>query len=95
MSSPLQSKWIEHQHKGGLQIGMAAMQGYRYAMEDRHHIQMSLSQQHPNISFVGVYDGHSGEKAAEFLAQHWHQRLGELKSPWDQPAKMPSPWYCI
>lgn len=57
--------------------------GYRTNMEDKHCITLSLSASHPDVAFFGVYDGHSGERAAEFLSEEMHVRVSECTDPLD------------
>lgn len=48
--------------------GVSSIQGKREYMEDRYQAISNLSQ-FPNTSFYGVFDGHGGERAAQFTTQ--------------------------
>ena len=56
------------------------MQGYRTDMEDAHHVTLSLKS-HPNLTYIGVFDGHNGTAAAEWMAENMQLRLSELTDP--------------
>jgi len=63
-------------------VGVAEMQGYRTSMEDAHQVLLSLPS-HPHLTFVGVYDGHNGSAAAEWMAANMGSRLSKLDDPTD------------
>ena len=44
---------------------------------------MVLSEKHPDKSFFGIFDGHGGARASEFVAEHLANRCGELDDPHD------------
>jgi serine/threonine protein phosphatase PrpC len=48
--------------------GVSAVQGHRPTMEDRHTVAKTDEGQH----FFGVYDGHGGKRAAEYVAENLH-----------------------
>ena len=52
-------------------------------MEDALTICVPLSEERPDISLVGVFDGHSGSKASHFLAENLHKRIAQLPDPLD------------
>jgi len=65
--------------EGVFSYGISGMQGYRLSMEDAHnHIaKVELSPdlerqlgEESTLSFFGVYDGHSGAEAAQFLSNN-------------------------
>jgi protein phosphatase 2C family protein 2/3 len=56
------------------------MQGYRTNMEDAHHVAVELKG-HPGVTYVGMFDGHNGERAAEWMAEQLQIRLSELSDP--------------
>jgi protein phosphatase PTC2/3 len=78
-----------------LSFAVSGMQGYRLTMEDAHNIfgNVDLSkfdqkvQKDTNISFFGIYDGHSGSEAAHYLSKHLlnkvmkHQQEANVQSP--------------
>jgi serine/threonine protein phosphatase PrpC len=63
------------------------MQGFRISMEDTHTIRTSLSSQHPDLAFFGIYDGHAGDKASLFLEAKLYESIGALKDP-TSPAQL-------
>jgi len=59
--------------RSGIEWGLSARQGHRKTMEDRHSVETLNS-----LYFVGVYDGHGGDKAAEYVKKHLYENfLGE------------------
>jgi serine/threonine protein phosphatase PrpC len=62
-------------------------EGFRITMEDTHTIKTSLSQQHADVSFFGIYDGHAGDKCSIFLEQRLWQAVAALKDP-TNPAQL-------
>ena len=54
--------------------GLSTRQGKRPFMEDRHSVE-SLD----NLHFFGVYDGHGGTGAAEFVKEHLHENFFKAK----------------
>jgi protein phosphatase 2C family protein 2/3 len=58
--------------------GVSAMQGWRISMEDAHTTILNLltpsndeAKTHSSrLSFFGVYDGHGGDKVAQFAGEH-------------------------
>ncbi|KAH7515656.1 hypothetical protein FEM48_Zijuj10G0049700 [Ziziphus jujuba var. spinosa] len=51
----------------GVGVGVFSLKGKKKFMEDTH-----------KISFFGVYDGHGGKKAAEFVAKNLHNNILEM-----------------
>lgn len=51
-------------------------------MEDAHTVQLSLKS-HPSITYIGMFDGHNGAAAAEFMAKEMPDRLNALADPTD------------
>jgi serine/threonine protein phosphatase PrpC len=49
-------------------------------MEDAESIHMSLKN-HPNIALFGVFDGHNGSAASQWLHEHLHEYLDKLDDP--------------
>jgi serine/threonine protein phosphatase PrpC len=50
-------------------------------MEDAHIVIPSLSARFPEVALFGVFDGHSGEAAALYLAEELPQRVSLLEDP--------------
>lgn len=59
------------------------MQGQRPTMEDEDDIILSLSAERPDWGMFGVYDGHSGKRAATFIKQNLSQKIAQLENPHD------------
>mmetsp|Transcript_9902 Transcript_9902/g.17248 ORF Transcript_9902/g.17248 Transcript_9902/m.17248 type:complete len:426 (-) Transcript_9902:452-1729(-) len=57
-----------------LEHGVAEEQGRRPTMEDRHVLlkNLDLGTLGSSCAFLGVYDGHGGREAADFLAENLH-----------------------
>lgn len=46
-------------------------------------VRLGLSESHPNHCFAGVFDGHAGQKASEYLSANLVNNIAELKDPTD------------
>eukprot|EP00163_Fabomonas_tropica_P009034 TRINITY_DN18818_c0_g1_i1.p1 TRINITY_DN18818_c0_g1~~TRINITY_DN18818_c0_g1_i1.p1 ORF type:complete len:459 (+),score=97.61 TRINITY_DN18818_c0_g1_i1:198-1574(+) len=74
---------------------VAAAEGRRDGMEDRHVIltnlrdDLNLDINCAEMAFFGVYDGHGGTAAADYLADHLHHLLAQQPTfPTDIPSAM-------
>ncbi|KAL0408559.1 UNVERIFIED_CONTAM: putative protein phosphatase 2C 14 [Sesamum radiatum] len=56
-------------------VGVFALKGKKKFMEDAHKI---FASSNGNKAFFGVYDGHGGSKAAEFVAEKLHLKIYEM-----------------
>ena len=84
---------------GLLRYGVAALQGKRKTMEDRHCARMSESlMSHRNLlgdfSFFGVFDGHAGDEVSDFLGDHLHARVSERLMHTIEEAGGHRDWIC-
>ncbi|CAJ2503281.1 Uu.00g106750.m01.CDS01 [Anthostomella pinea] len=78
LSEPVIDKTSEQAQDDRLLYGVSAMQGWRISMEDAHTTILDLltpkgdeEKAHPSrLSFFGVYDGHGGDKVAQFAGKH-------------------------
>ncbi|XP_022775606.1 probable protein phosphatase 2C 14 [Durio zibethinus] len=61
----------------GLGVGVFSVKGKKKFMEDTHKI-VSCLHGNSNKAFFGVYDGHGGKKAAEFVAENLHNNIFEM-----------------
>ncbi|KAJ4960331.1 hypothetical protein NE237_020241 [Protea cynaroides] len=61
----------------GDEVGVFSMKGQKKVMEDTHKI-VSAINGHSRKGFFGVYDGHGGTKAAEFVAENLHRNILEM-----------------
>lgn len=57
-------------------VGVSAIKGKKKFMEDTHKI-VSCLHGNSNQGFFGVYDGHGGKKAVEFVAENLHVNILE------------------
>jgi protein phosphatase len=62
------------------------MQGFRTHMEDAMSVRMGLSANLPRHCFAGVFDGHAGQKASQYLSETLVNRVAELKDPTNHQA---------
>ncbi|XP_043725493.1 uncharacterized protein LOC122672049 [Telopea speciosissima] len=60
-----------------LEVGVFSMKGKKKVMEDTHKIVSSLNGE-SRKGFFGVYDGHGGTKAVEFVAENLHGNIFEM-----------------
>eukprot|EP00756_Hemistasia_phaeocysticola_P040134 Hpha_TRINITY_DN16848_c2_g2::TRINITY_DN16848_c2_g2_i1::g.153738::m.153738 len=77
LSAPVRSQLLARSGNDLYRVGVSQMQGYRVAMEDSHSVNLALKG-HPDVTFVGVYDGHSGDKVAKLLGAKLHTTIDEL-----------------
>lgn len=56
-------------------VGVSSLKGKKKFMEDAHKIFPSSN---GNMEFFGVYDGHGGSRAAEFVSGHLHLKILEM-----------------
>ncbi|KAJ8564621.1 hypothetical protein K7X08_001081 [Anisodus acutangulus] len=56
-------------------VALFSLKGKKTFMEDTHKI---ISTSHAKRGFFGVYDGHGGRKAAEFVAENLHSYVFEM-----------------
>jgi protein phosphatase 2C family protein 2/3 len=79
LSEPVVEKTSEKGEDDRLLYGVSAMQGWRISMEDAHCAVLDLltpqsdeeKKTHPSrLSFFGVFDGHGGDKVAQFAGEN-------------------------
>jgi protein phosphatase 2C family protein 2/3 len=83
LSEPIVDKESSKGEDDRMLYGVSAMQGWRISMEDAHCTILSLlkpdSEEHKQhgarLSFFGVFDGHGGDKVAQFAGQNMHDIL--------------------
>eukprot|EP01062_Namystynia_karyoxenos_P063248 TRINITY_DN56060_c0_g1_i1.p1 TRINITY_DN56060_c0_g1~~TRINITY_DN56060_c0_g1_i1.p1 ORF type:complete len:459 (+),score=99.56 TRINITY_DN56060_c0_g1_i1:85-1377(+) len=78
LCAPVRSQLLMRCGNHLYRVGGSQMQGFRIAMEDAHSVQLSIGPRHPEWAFVGVYDGHSGDKVAKFLSAELHRSIDAL-----------------
>ncbi|PQP97669.1 hypothetical protein Pyn_10516 [Prunus yedoensis var. nudiflora] len=62
----------------GIGVGVSASKGKKKFMEDTHKIVSCLQGNNSKKGFFGVYDGHGGKKAADFVADNLHNNILEM-----------------
>ncbi|KAI1381053.1 PP2C-domain-containing protein [Hypoxylon crocopeplum] len=80
LSEPVIDKISDRGDDDRLLYGVSAMQGWRISMEDSHTTILDLltpsgdeKKAHPSrLSFFGVFDGHGGDKVAQFAGRNIH-----------------------
>ncbi|KAI2624994.1 PP2C-domain-containing protein [Hypoxylon sp. NC1633] len=78
LSEPVVDKASDKGEDDRLLYGVSAMQGWRISMEDAHCTILDLltpegdeKKSHPSrLSFFGVFDGHGGDKVAQFAGKN-------------------------
>ena len=75
LSEPITEKTTLSQENANFKVVSCAMQGWRRSMEDTSIVNLNLSNSNYSVrgkksAFFGVFDGHSGERAALFVAQN-------------------------
>lgn len=80
LSHPIQSKMLYRVGDAKFRVGAASMQGYRPEMEDAESVHLSLKN-HPGVALFGVFDGHNGSAASQWLHDHLHEYIDKLEDP--------------
>ncbi|KAL2890170.1 protein phosphatase 2C [Ceratocystis lukuohia] len=82
LSEPVVEKTSEKGEDSKLLYGVSAMQGWRISMEDAHINVLDLlaatkqtSTVEGQMSLFGVFDGHGGDRVAQFSGKHIHEIL--------------------
>ncbi|KAI5922730.1 phosphatase 2C-like domain-containing protein [Camillea tinctor] len=83
LSEPVVDKTSDKGEDDRLLYGVSAMQGWRISMEDAHCTVLDLltpqgddKKTHPSrLSFFGVFDGHGGDKVAQFAGKNIYDIL--------------------
>ncbi|KAL5612181.1 hypothetical protein BROUX41_000276 [Berkeleyomyces rouxiae] len=82
LSEPVVEKTSEKGEDSKLLYGVSAMQGWRISMEDSHINVLDLlaatkqtSTVDAQMSLFGVFDGHGGDRVAQFSGKHIHDIL--------------------
>lgn len=77
LPSALRSKGLEREGDENYKVATCSMQGWRKDMEDAHVVKLQLPS-HPNTALFGVFDGHAGPSAAEFMRKQLWKKLDAL-----------------
>lgn len=83
LSKPVRSKAQEKGEGNGLKFGMTSMQGWRENMEDSHVAKINLGNTHSEWSFFAVFDGHAGDTASRYCAEHLLDTILQSNFPYD------------
>ncbi|KAG1684372.1 putative protein phosphatase 2C T23F11.1 [Nymphon striatum] len=74
LSEPLTAKETSCCANDVLRVGASCMQGWRINMEDAHTHILSLSDD-KDTAFFAVYDGHGGDKIAQYAGANLHKNV--------------------
>ncbi|KAK4597895.1 hypothetical protein RGQ29_015423 [Quercus rubra] len=66
-------------------VGISSVKGKKKFMEDTHKILPCIYGNNSNKGFFGVYDGHGGKKAAEFVAENLHTNILQMMENCEEP----------
>ena len=81
LTTPITSKYVEQKGKWNVRIGGVDMQGYRMNMEDAHNIEINnLNSQNNKDIFLGVYDGHAGTAASQYLSENLVDKIRNISN---------------
>ncbi|XP_043245517.1 probable protein phosphatase 2C T23F11.1 [Amphibalanus amphitrite] len=72
LSEPVTHKETHSLGSDAYRVGSSCMQGWRVTMEDAHTHILSLPDD-PSAAFFAVFDGHGGEKVAQYASRHLHK----------------------
>lgn len=81
LSQPISNELYQRHGNKSYKVGTSEIQGFRMNMEDEHTVDLDLAGK--GIAYFGVYDGHAGKRASEFLAAEMSKRVGALDDPTD------------
>ncbi|KAI3900390.1 hypothetical protein MKW92_033705 [Papaver armeniacum] len=70
----VQNRIVEYFEPG---VGVFSIKGKKKNMEDNHMIALGFNG-NPKKGFFGVYDGHGGRKASDFVAENLHKNIMEM-----------------
>jgi len=84
LSHPISSQNLQRRGNRNFRVGAASMHGFRMSMEDAHVVAPSISERHPETALFGVFDGHAGDQAAQFLSDELLGRVAALSDPMDE-----------
>ncbi|KAI7727323.1 hypothetical protein M8C21_027595 [Ambrosia artemisiifolia] len=70
-----ESNWDGVVSSSGFGVGVCSVKGRKSFMEDTHTI---VSSSNIEKGFFGVYDGHGGSKAAEYVAKNLHSNVFDM-----------------
>ncbi|GMH61674.1 hypothetical protein TrLO_g9930 [Triparma laevis f. longispina] len=73
----IEKEGVEKGTANNLTFGVASMQGWRVDMEDSHYYNGTLGDEVPGVSIFAVFDGHGGQFAAKYAAEHIERILKE------------------
>ena len=82
LSQPEKDKQSEQNSDPYLAYGLSCMQGWRINMEDAHATILNIDDdiEDDHVAFFGVYDGHGGDKSANFTGIHLHDLIKQTDS---------------
>ena len=97
LSRPVTSTMLFRSGSEFYRVGRTDMQGYRLNMEDEMTVRLGLggattdSNNNHNVdradwALFAVFDGHAGQKASAYLAEHLHEKVAALADPFDAEA---------
>lgn len=78
LQMPICSKLFERYGNDYYQVAACSMQGFRSTMEDAHLISLELNR-HKEYALFGIFDGHNGEKAAQYVAEKLSETIDNLE----------------
>jgi serine/threonine protein phosphatase PrpC len=77
LSYPIRSKFFQRAGDNYVKASCCSLQGHRPSMEDRHVMKLNIPK-HSDYHLFGIFDGHHGEGAAQYLADNIANELGKL-----------------
>lgn len=76
LPKPVLSKLVEREGNAYVNIGSCAVNGFRSSMEDSHMLAV-----YDDMTYCGIFDGHSNDRCSAFLAEQIPPRLRALTKP--------------
>lgn len=81
---PIKNKFVTSKSNGKTVIASCEVQNCRKQMEDIVVSTLSLSKKHPDVAFIGVFDGHSGNECSRYISKRIPELLGGRENPFDK-----------
>ncbi|PVI07832.1 PP2C-domain-containing protein [Periconia macrospinosa] len=88
LSEPVVDKHSQNGDGDDLIFGVSSMQGWRISMEDAHATILDLqalqegkpTPADKRLAYFGVYDGHGGDKVAQYTGENLHQIVAKQEA---------------
>lgn len=84
LSGPILTRFVDRVGNEYVKGASSSAQGYRLEMEDAHIMEFDINPNNKDAMCFGVFDGHGGPKASEYIKGHLSERLRKMKDVFDE-----------